>query len=158
VGLTAADVRLIVRSLLEDAIGPVQLALKDAQARLGALERLAVAAQSRAPAPPAVATHVATVVLAQTPAPPHAAATPYASAIAAPVRHAPNHPVAMSTMPPAPLLDVAAINRDIPLDFDMRGMSGPRRRRRNIVLFMVALIVVFGGLFALLADSYRPHP
>ena len=38
------------------------------------------------------------------------------------------------TVPPAPLLDVKAIERDVPLDFDMRGFDGRRRRRRMVVL------------------------
>ncbi|MGH7296374.1 MAG: hypothetical protein ACRELB_15650, partial [Polyangiaceae bacterium] len=141
-------VRLVVRTLLEDALGPVQLALREAQGRIAGLERLAATAQARPQA-------AATVVLAQTPTPAPVAATPYTSAIAAPARSLAPHP---SEMPPAPLLDVAAIERDIPLDLDMRGMSGQRRRRRNIVLFVLGLLIVFGGLFALLADSYRPHP
>ena len=61
------------------------------------------------------------------------------------------------TVPPAPLLDVKAIERDVPLDFDMRGFDGRRRRRRMVVLLRIALLLLFGGLFALLADSYTPH-
>jgi hypothetical protein len=52
------------------------------------------------------------------------------------------------------VLDIAAIERDIPLDYDMKGFDGGTRKRRMLILFVLALLVVFGGLFALLADSY----
>jgi hypothetical protein len=96
------------------------------------------------------------------PAPAAVAAAPYASAIAAPAAApaaAPRAPVAAySLTPPAPLLDVEAIERDIPIDFDIRAFDGTRRRRRNVILFVVFLLVFFGGMFALLVDSYTPHP
>ena len=63
---------------------------------------------------------------------------------------------AQYSMPPAPLLDVAAIERDIPLDFN-NPFNGARRRRRMALFVFVALLAIFGGLFALLADSYTPH-
>ena len=60
-------------------------------------------------------------------------------------------------MPPAPLLDVKAIERDVQLDFK-NPFDGARRRRRMAVFLVIALLAIFGGLFALLAESYAPHP
>ena len=150
-GLTAADVRLVVRTLIEDSLGPVQYVLADLQRRMSDLERLAASAQARPAAAP-------NVVLS--PAPPGVAAShsAYASAIAAPASLAPNLPPRIAaSIAPAPPVDLAAIERDVPYSLDMRGFDGRARRRRNTILFAVALLVVFGGLFALLADSYTPH-
>jgi hypothetical protein len=100
------------------------------------------------------------VILSPTPAPAATAPAAYTSAMAAPARTAPvQHstvPLQYSTAPPAPLLDVAAIERDIPLDFN-NPFDGARRRRRMAWFVVVALLAIFGGLFALLADSYTPH-
>jgi len=52
------------------------------------------------------------------------------------------------------VLDIAAIERDVPLDFDMKGFDGGKRKKRAVILFVLALVIVFGGLFAMLADSY----
>ncbi len=35
----------------------------------------------------------------------------------------------------------------------MKGFDGGKRKKRAVILFVLALIV-FGGLFAMLADSY----
>ena len=143
--LTASDVRLIVRTLLDDALLPLQRALVEAQQRIADLERRpAAVAHAHAPAP--------TVIVAPTPAPPLAAVPAYTSAMAAPVRSI----APVYSQPPAPLLDVAAIERDIPLDFN-NPFDGRRRRRRMAIFVVFALIAIFGGLFALLADSYTPH-
>jgi hypothetical protein len=146
-GLNASDVRLIVRTIVEDALLPLQRALVEAQQRIAELER------RPAPAAP-------TVILSPTPAPAATAPAAYTSAMAAPARTAPvQHstvPLQYSTAPPAPLLDVAAIERDIPLDFN-NPFDGARRRRRMAWFVVVALLAIFGGLFALLADSYTPH-
>jgi hypothetical protein len=140
VGLNASDVRLIVRTVLEDALLPLQQALVEAQQRIADLERRP-------------ATAAPTMVLSATPAPLAAGPTAYTSAMAAPARAA---MAQYSTAPPAPLLDVAAIERDIPLDFN-NPFDGARRRRRMAWFVVVALLALFGGLFALLADSYTPH-
>jgi hypothetical protein len=139
-------VRLIVRTLVEEALLPLQRALVEAQQRITELERRP---------PPAAPT----VVVAATPAPAAMVAPHYASAIAAPVvAVAPARSLApqFSTVPPAPLLDVKAIERDVQLDFE-NPFDGARRRRRMAVFLVIALLAVFGGLFGLLADSYSPH-
>jgi hypothetical protein len=138
-GLTASDVRLIVRTIVEDALLPLQRALVESQQRIADLERRPASASP-------------TVVLSATPSP-AAAPSAYTSAMAAPVRVT---GPAQYSMPPAPLLDVAAIERDIPLDFN-NPFNGARRRRRMAVFVFVALLAIFGGLFALVADSYTPH-
>jgi hypothetical protein len=138
-GLNAGDVRLIVRTIVEDALLPLQRALVEAQQRIADLERRP-------------ATAAATVVLSATPSPAGVAPAMYTSAMAASVPAA----IAKYSMPPAPLLDVAAIERDVPLDFN-NPFNGARRRRRMAVFVVVALLAIFGGLFALLADSYTPH-
>jgi hypothetical protein len=138
-GLTASDVRLIVRTIVEDALLPLQRALVEAQQRIADLERRP-------------ATVASTVVLSATPSPAAAAPATYTSAMAAPVPAA----IAKYSMPPAPLLDVAAIERDVPLDVN-NPFDGARRRRRMAVFVVIAMLAIFGGLFALLADSYTPH-
>jgi len=104
-GLNAADVRLIVRTIVEDALLPLQRALVEAQQRIADLERR--------PAPTAP-----TVILSAAPAPAAVAPSAYTSAT--------------------------------PFD-------GARRRRRMAWFVVLALLAIFGGLFALLADSYTPH-
>jgi hypothetical protein len=140
-GLTAADVRLIVRSVVDDALLPLQRAIVESQRRIAELERRPVSA-------------AATVLPDAMRAPAAAAPPPYAGAVgAAPAR---TFAAPAAVAPLAPLLDVQAIERDMPVDFD-NPFDGRRRRRRMGTLFVVALLVLFGGLFALLAESYTPH-
>jgi hypothetical protein len=140
--LTSADVRLIVRTLLEEALDPLKHALAEAQQHIAQLER-------RPQAAPVVVAAVAPhpVVSAAQPAP-SAPSPTYASAIAAPTGSVVPRPTL------TPLLDLEAIERDVPIDMDMRSFDGGRRRRRMMWLFVFGLLVVFGGLFALLAESY----
>jgi hypothetical protein len=139
-GITSADVRLIVRTIVEDALLPLQRALVEAQQRIADLERRPASA-------------AATVVLSATPSPAAIAPATYTSAMAASVPAA----IAKYSMPPAPLLDVAAIERDVPLDFN-NPFDGARRRRRMAWSVALVLLAIFGGLFALVAQSYTPHP
>lgn len=57
----------------------------------------------------------------------------------------------------APLLDIGTIERSVQVDVDP-ALDGKRRRRRLVVFVTLFFLVVFGGLFALLANSYTPHP
>jgi hypothetical protein len=57
----------------------------------------------------------------------------------------------------SPSLDLEAIERMVPIDVDISRFDGRRRQRRNVTLFVVLLLAVFGGLGALLAQSYAPH-
>jgi hypothetical protein len=171
--ISAVDLRLIVREMIDQAIAPLQM-------RLAELERRPMAASSpafvmqAAPAPAAVAparpvgAPLAPALVSPAPSPvvaaAHAAPTPYASAMAAPVAQAPlasgapaaSAPRSLIVAPP-PLLDVKAIEMDRSIDVDVRGFDGGRRKRRMILLFFFAVLILFGGMFALLADSYTPH-
>jgi hypothetical protein len=65
--------------------------------------------------------------------------------------------IVRQTSSAAPLPDLAAIAREAPIDVDIPAFDGRRRRRRNAILFVLGVLVVFGGLFAMLALSYMPH-
>jgi hypothetical protein len=168
--LSATDLRLIMREMVDQAVAPLLL-------RVAELERRALApsvpafnhaAQAPAPHAPVAAAPAAPVAHAPQAAPVQPAAQAPAVAPAAPAQayvsamSAPAAPVAGQTalaprsiiVAPPPLLDVAAIERDQSIDVDVRGFDGKRRRRRMVVLFVLALLVLFGGLFAMLADSY----
>ncbi len=167
-GVSASDVRVIVRTLLDEALAPLQRSLQEALTRIGTLERALQEAQVRLGAlerRPAAVPAATVVMTAATPAPGpvQAQAAPYASAIAAPATAAAVQQPTRSVLPmgvsvpPAPLLDVEAIERDIPIDLDMLPFDGRRRRRRNIILFTFLLLAAFGTLAWLLASSYMPH-
>jgi len=140
-GLTAADVRLIVGAIVEDALFPLQRAIAESHLRIAELERRPLSATAK-------------ILPETTLGAAGAMPAPYASAIAAPARAVGVVPAAIA--PRAPLLDVKGIERDVPIDFD-NPFDGRRRRRRLGALLVVALLVIFGGLFALLAESYTPH-
>ena len=122
---------------MEEALLPLQRAIVESQQRIAELERRPASATSTVHVE-ATGSH---------------AAVPYASAMAAPARVT-TAPLVMT--PQAPLLDVRAIDRDIRIDFD-NPFDGRRRRRRMGALMVVVLLALFGGLFALLAQSYTPH-
>jgi hypothetical protein len=151
--LSPVDLRIIVREMNDQAIAPLQMRIAELERRPRAPSAPAYVMQA-APAqaaPVAAATPIAAAV--------QAAAEPYASAMAAPAAHAPVVAAAPRSLvvAPPPLLDVKAIERDGTIDIDITGFDGGRRKRRMIILFVFALLLVFGGLFALLADSYTPH-
>jgi hypothetical protein len=79
-----------------------------------------------------------------------AAASTHAYATA----HAAAHPATR-----APVLDIATIERTVQLGPEAASFDGTRRRRRLFVATVVGIVVVFGGLFAALAQSYtHAHP
>jgi hypothetical protein len=137
--VSPTDLRLIVREMIDQAVAPLLL-------RIAELER-----RPRAPSSPGYVTGQPVAM----------AAAPYTATLASPgaqpVGAAPvaARPVLVAQ---APLLDVAAIERDVPMDMDMRAFDGGRRKRRNVMLFVFGVLVLFGGLFAMLAESYTPHP
>jgi hypothetical protein len=61
----------------------------------------------------------------------------------------------VSITPRAPVLDVAAIERDASIQVD-GALDGRKRKRRLAITFALLLILVFGGLFGALAHSYTP--
>jgi hypothetical protein len=58
--------------------------------------------------------------------------------------------------PPRPVLDLKAIERDKSIVIDDM-FDGRKRRRKAVIVFSFFLLVIFGGLFALLWRSYQPH-
>jgi hypothetical protein len=59
----------------------------------------------------------------------------------------------------APVLDIATIERTVQLGPEAALFDGTRRRRKLFIATFVAIVVVFGGLFAALAQSYtHAHP
>jgi hypothetical protein len=57
---------------------------------------------------------------------------------------------------PPPDLDVAAIARDTSIAID-DAFDGRKRRRRMAFMLTLAILAIFGGLFAALAQSYLHH-
>jgi hypothetical protein len=148
------DPRALVRMAVGEALAPVQQAFRDIQRRLDELERrpLVVAPAPVAPAPPIGAMR------------PPQATVPGGVVVAGgdlpvsmvPVSVAPIPVTVGSLAPRPPILDIAAIERDVNVNID-GALDGRRRKVRLVLTFVLLLLVVFGGLFAALANSYTPH-
>jgi hypothetical protein len=136
-----------VRHAVDEALQPVQQGFRELLRRIEELERRPATTTTivaAAPSPVAVSTAPAVSEA-------HRMAQPsYSAAIAASI------PITVSLAPRAPVLDVAAIERDASIDVD-GALDGRRRKRRLALTFVLLLLVVFGGLFAALARSYSPH-
>jgi hypothetical protein len=131
------NVEAVARVLVEEAMEPLRHTLRDAEARVGDLERRLAAALA---------------------APPHAGHVPAISPAAASAPAASFVPAQMRSVPPAPVLIRQALAQDVPINADdIRAFDGGRRRRRMIILLAIFLVIVFGGLFAMLAESYTRH-
>ena len=147
--LTAEDLRTIVREMIDHAVLPLQHRIAELERRLRAPSMPAIVHQAAAVTPVAAA-------YALTPVMPHAAvpAAPitYASAMAAPAPAAPalRPALIVSTVPQ---VDIAALARDMPMDFDVP-FDGRKRKRRMVMLFVLFLLAVGGGLAFMLVDSY----
>jgi hypothetical protein len=143
-----ADVEAVARVLVEQAVAPLQRALREAEQRVAELERkLAQAHAATSPvahSPPPILVPVAAPV---SPAAASAPAVPVASVVPAVHRQV--------SMPA--VVDIEALARDVPIDADIRAFNGGRRRRRMLFVFFFFVVLVFGGLFAMLALSYAPH-
>jgi hypothetical protein len=135
--LSREDVEAMIRKGVTDGVaavlGETQRLLHALERRIDDLERRPVAAV--APPPPVVAQ----------------GGLPVARALA----HAPASAIPVSYAP-APILDVKAIEGDTSIVVDS-ALDGSRRKRNLVILVVVFILAVFGGLFALLADSYAPH-
>ena len=128
---------MLVREVVEQAVEPLH-------ARIVELEPPARGAASGRPPSPCK--------------PPRSRRWPDASPVPARLSIAPSlHPASTGVVRPAPLLDVAAIERDVALDPDLPRLDGRGRKRRMMTFFFSALVVFFGGLFALLAESWPPR-
>ena len=58
-----------------------------------------------------------------------------------------------------PVVDYAVPSSGAVVDVDVSAFDGARRKRRAALTFIVLAVVVFGGLFAMLAQSYtHAHP
>jgi hypothetical protein len=145
---TAEDLRTIVRAAMGESLVPVQQAFREIHRRIDELERrpAAVAPAPAASSPAAVAP----------PYRPPQATLPGASIAPIPVTLGSLAPGPVSLTPRAPILDVAAIERDASVTID-GAIDGRRRKVRLAITFVLLLLVVFGGLFAALAYSYQPH-
>jgi hypothetical protein len=154
---TAEDLRTIVRAAMGESLVPVQQAFREIHRRIDELERRPVAV-----APAAVAVTAPLAAAASSPAAvappyrPHQATLPGASIAPIPVTLGSLAPGPVSLTPRAPILDVAAIERDASVTID-GAIDGRRRKVRLAITFVLLLLVVFGGLFAALAYSYQPH-
>jgi hypothetical protein len=145
--LPREDAEIRVRATVAEAVAPLNQTIRELLRRVEELERRPV------PQPAAAVSVVASPAVA-TPADAYRQPQPsYPAAISVPA--AP--PSAPAVIARAPTLDVAAIERDVHIDVDF-ALDGRRRRRRLAITFVLFLVVVFGGLFAALANSYTPHP
>jgi hypothetical protein len=135
-----------VRAAVAEAVAPLNQTIRELQRRIEELERRPVQQSAAAfNVLPSGAAASAVEPYRQ----PQAS---YPGAIAVPVA-APSAPAVIAR---APEIDLAAIARSGSVD--MEGALDGRRRRRNLAIkFVVFLVVVFGGLFAALANSYSPH-
>ena len=153
--LTAEDLRTIVREMIDHAVLPLQHRIAELERRPRAPSAAAIVVQQAAvtPAAPAYALTPTPALVASAAAVPSAPVT-YASAMAAPAYPAPAVRAApiVSTVPQ---VDIAALARDMPLDFDVP-FDGRKRKRRTVMLLVLFLLAVFGGLAYLLVDSYTP--
>ena len=78
------------------------------------------------------------------------------------------HPIMARTQPLAavsaipitysrpPMLDVKAIERDTSISVDS-ALDGSKRKRNLAIIVTILILAIFGGLFAMLAQSYAPH-
>jgi hypothetical protein len=155
------DPRALVRAAVGEALAPVQQAFREIQRRLDDLERRPIAVAPAPAAPAAVAPAAAATAPAQYRPPqatyPGGNMAPGSLMPAATVSMVPI-PVTIASMAPRPpILDVAAIERDVNVHID-GAIDGRRRRLRLALTFTLVLVAIFGGLFAALAYSYAPHP
>ncbi len=149
---TAEDLRAIVRAAMGESLVPVQQAFRDINRRIEDLERRpAVTAPAVIAAAPVAAPAAVTP-----PYRPPQATHPGGSMAPIPVTLGSLAPGPASLTPRAPILDVAAIERDASVTID-GAIDGRKRKIRLAITFVLLLLVVFGGLFAALAYSYQPH-
>jgi hypothetical protein len=148
------DPRTLVRLAVGEALAPVQQAFRDIQRRLEELERRPLVV---APAPVAPAPALGAMRAPQATVPGGVTATGTDLAVSmVPVSVGPVPVTIGSLAPRPPVLDVAAIERDASVTID-GAIDGRRRKLRLVLTFVLLLLLVFGGLFAALANSYTPH-
>lgn len=152
--LTAEDLRTIVREMINQAVLPLQHRLAELERRPRAPSAPAFIVQQ--PAAPAAAVHAPAPAPAAIPAAPASAPAPmYASAMAAPAHAAPAARPLVSAVP-QPQVDLAALARDMPMDFDIP-FDGRKRKRRMVLMVLFFFLALGGGMAYLLVDSYAHH-
>jgi hypothetical protein len=140
-----------------ESLVPVQQAFRDINRRIEELERRpAVTAPALIAAAPVGAAATASPTAVAPPYRPPQATHPGGSMAPIPVTLGSLAPGPASLTPRAPILDVAAIERDASVSID-GAIDGRKRKVRLAITFVLLLLVVFGGLFAALAYSYQPH-
>jgi hypothetical protein len=140
-----------------ESLVPVQQAFRDINRRIEELERRpAVTAPALIAAAPVAAAATASPTAVAPPYRPPQATHPGGSMAPIPVTLGSLAPGPASLTPRAPILDVAAIERDASVSID-GAIDGRKRKVRLAITFVLLLLVVFGGLFAALAYSYQPH-
>lgn len=149
------DPRPIVKAAVDEAVTPLLRMVLDLQRRIEQLEQRPAAAAAAAPptaAPPKQVDPWASAMARPVSSPPPAmpAPAPPPAPARAPVARS---PWALPEGPTGPTLDVAQINRDVPLDFDMP-FDGARRRRRMAIGCVMVFVLSLGGLLAILVSSY----
>jgi hypothetical protein len=136
------EVQQIVRAAVAEgvlaAMGEAQRLVRMLERRVEELEKRPVAV---APAPPVAAQ------AAPSYAQPVARAAAFAPVSAIPVMHA---------EPRGETLDIARIEREVRVEVDS-ALDGGKRKRRLVAVVVLFILLVFGGLFAMLAQSYAPH-
>jgi BMFP domain-containing protein YqiC len=154
VQLAREDVESLIRKAVADAVVTV---LGETRIIVGVLERR-IAELERRPAAAAAAAAPAATYAAPTPV---AAQAPVVHVAPAPPLMARTQPLApVSAIPITysrpPMLDVKAIERDTSIDVDL-ALDGSKRKRNIAIIVTILILALFGGLFAMLAQSYAPH-
>ncbi|MGH7437321.1 MAG: hypothetical protein ACRENE_16715 [Polyangiaceae bacterium] len=164
------DVESMIRKASADVVvtvlGEARSLIATLERRVDELERRLVLAAMAPAAQPAAQSAAHAMAPA---APPATYAAPSQAAAQAPAVHvAPAPPVMARTQPLAPvsaipitysrppMLDVRAIERDTSIDVDS-ALDGSKRKRNLGIIVTILILAVFGGLFAMLAQSYAPH-
>src|SRR5258708_2612725 len=180
--LSREDVEAMIRKAVADAVvtvlGETRGLMNALERRLDDLERRPAPAVAPAPpmvgqaAPPPYATRAAPSPFVAPAGPPPGAAPAGAVRVAQPVAQPTAQPlvrtqalayvsaIPVSVLPIpvslSPVLDLKAIERDVHIEVDS-ALDGSKRKRRIVIFVVLFILVVFGGMFALLADSYAPH-
>ncbi len=154
---SSQDARPIVKAAVDEAVTPLLRMVLDLQRRIEQLEQRPAASAAAAPPAAALPKQVdpwASAMARPVSAPPPAMPAPAPAPPPAPARAAvARSPWALPEGPTGPTLDVAQINRDVPLDFDMP-FDGARRRKRMAIGCVMVFVLSLGGLLAILVSSY----
>jgi hypothetical protein len=151
-----------VRALIEQAAAPLERQLREVERRLGEMQRRLDEVERR---PAAVGAPAAVASIAPVPsaAPAPRVLSGFPGPVSSPVAATVQAGVATASRPPAisrPVIELAPSVRPVPVETtDALVIDGRRRKLRLALAVVGMLVVVFGGLFAALAESYtHAHP